>query len=405
MRKSYKAILFASTLALGLGLGSCSKSDGNEPNPSPVNPTTSPQLISASEAQVNNKSISILRSAAEQKLKVKQISTLAGGTGGYNVLLSDERLVQIYIAGTARSLRQGTSSNTEQNPVAAVDFAQKGKAIFTLLDKSKIELDRTDANESGTLAAAQSVAPESKFLFTLLLDDEQLLGKTHTKAKVIEILRDNRIDMKLSYNEQGLLKEIMDYAYNMDGSIQPLGLDEARLTWSGERLEIFDYTSRESDGRQSDEDIYKLILEYNSANQAVVKSLTHNGLAKRAVVSYQPQERTITVLSGEGDEQDKTVHTYNEYYQLVKEEDYDILASGAWELDEIRTFEYNQQGDLAKTTIRRVPSQSGASYESETTYKYEYDAKGNWTKRTETYKRLDYTTDIDTYVLTRRITY
>lgn len=60
-----------------------------------------------------------------------------------------------------------------------------------------------------------------------------------------------------------------------------------------------------------------------------------------------------------------------------------------------RAYTYNKEGDVAsietKTAMKR--------------FTYEYDAKGNWTKRTEVYESKDYADSEHTSVVTRQIVY
>lgn len=399
MKASYKALLLGSAVALTLGLGSCGKSEGNQPDPTPVNPSVNNALITADEATANNSSISVLKTAAQQGLKVKLISTHTNGSGGYNLLLSNERLVQVYFVGESRALRQSSNAGTTKNPIAAVDFAQKGKAIFTLLDKSKIELARVDTEETGAFEASQSVAPESKFLFAIIGDRLQQFGRTHSKVKAIEVIEDGKVQYKMSYNSQGFFTKIEEFDYDSNGAPEPNNTDVMDFTWSGERLTVFDYINRKTHGGISAQDVYKIVYDYNDANQAIIKTFSENGVNKVITITYQPTERTITIV----DDEFKDIVSYNEHYMLTKWLDYNKDASGSWKLGDTRTYEYNAQGDLSKI-VEVYTGSDGDTDTTEESFVYEYDAKGNWTKRTRTLKNTE-NTNGHTTVLTRRITY
>lgn len=399
MKASYKALLLGSAVALTLGLGSCGKSEGNQPDPTPVSPSVDNALITADEATANNSSISVLKTAAQQGLKVKLISTHKNGSGGYNLLLSNERLVQVYFVGESRALRQSSNAGTTKNPIAAVDFAQKGKAIFTLLDKSKIELARVDTEETGAFEASQSVAPESKFLFSLLGDEEQFLGKTHSKAKAIEVIEDGKVRYKMSYNSLGFFTKIEEVGYDENGALEPRENDVTDFTWSGERLMNIEVVERDFFATKTIEDIVKLTFEYNQANQALVKSFVLNGANRVFSITYQPTERTVTATS----DVSKAIFSYNEHYMLTKMVEYDKNASAHWITDDTTTYEYNAQGDLSKIVETHTAS-NGDTDTKEESFVYEYDSKGNWTKRTKTTKSNG-RTNPETKVHTRKITY
>lgn len=67
----------------------------------------------------------------------------------------------------------------------------------------------------------------------------------------------------------------------------------------------------------------------------------------------------------------------SKYYNDGESTPYDI---------ETITFSYNDKGDVIKETVTHTAQYSE---NSETTYEYEYDSKGNWTKRTGTMRILN----------------
>lgn len=399
MRTFYKALILVSALALPLGLGAYAKSEGNPTIPTSVSLNINDQLITADEAKANEKGISILRTTAQNGYKVKQVSTFTSGSGGYNILLSNERLIQLYFVDTDSSTSKSSISNTTKNPIVAIDFGQKGKATITLLDKSKIELARTDETETTVFDSSQSVSPESQVLLSNFLIDKRELFRTHSKAKAIEVMQDGRLEAKFTYNNQGFLTTSDLLIYHDEGILKPMGSYNAVFTWAGERLINLELTERMIERESQEEDSHKVIFEYNQANQAFVKSFNGDGESRVLSIGYQPEERTVTMIENNM----KYLLLYDEHYMLTKYICTVIEGPRNWVFEDNISYEYNEQGDITKR-IEEFPKMDFLSKTREVDYSYEYDERGNWTKRIETTKWSG-RPDISTTVFTRKIFY
>lgn len=390
MKKSYQSLALVVALGLGLGLASCSGKEKDAPQPQVVQPTESAK-ITAEEAQVNTASIDVLRAAEQAKLRIKQVSSLPAGKG-YNVLLSDDRLVTLYIAGQARSLRQATQPTSVDNPIKSVDLGTKGVVVFHLVDGSRISLLRADENAQGALAANQSVAPESKFFFSYLGDDDALLATLRSKAKSMTI-REEREETQVTFDELGNIKTSTMKSIANEATDGYSRSEAIVYTWLGERLLGASAKYKYTESGTTYETVVSLQFEYNQLNQALLKSLTRNNVPNNnTTLNYHPAERRISIVTDE----DKYNIFYDEYYRLIKHEEISKRENGQWDEGYIETYTYNKEGDIAsietKTSIER--------------FTYEYDAKGNWTKRTEVRTYKDSTTDSErTSVVTRQIIY
>ncbi|MDY3090462.1 MAG: hypothetical protein SOW66_05045 [Porphyromonas sp.] len=390
MKKLYQSLALVVALGLGLGLASCSGKEKDAPQPQVVQPTESAK-ITAEEAQTNTASIGVLRAAEQAKLRIKQVSSLPAGKG-YNVLLSDDRLVTLYIAGQARSLRQATQPTSVDNPIKSVDLGTKGVVVFHLADGSRISLLRADENAQGALAANQSVAPESKFLFSLLGGDLSSMDKLHSKAKSMTIVNDQREEYQVAFDELGNIKTSTMKSIENEDSGGYRSTATTVYTWEGERLIKVGYTRRYTEGESSGETSTALQFGYNQLNQAEIKSLIQNNKPVNITLSYYPAERRLSYVT---DDEQSTLF-YDEFYRLVRQEVIWKKEDGQWDEADVSTYTYNKNGDIlsieTETTIER--------------FTYEYDAKGNWTKRTEVRTYKDSTMSSErTSVVTRKIVY
>ncbi|MDY5858840.1 MAG: hypothetical protein SPK09_06420 [Porphyromonas sp.] len=388
MNKLYQSLALVVALGLGLGLASCSGKEKDAPQPQVVQPTESAK-ITAEEAQTNTASIGVLRAAEQAKLRIKQVSSLPAGKG-YNVLLSDDRLVTLYIAGQARSLRQATQPASVDNPIKSVDLGTKGVVVFHLADGSRISLLRADENAQGALAANQSVAPESKFLFSLFGGDLSSMVKLHSKAKSMTIVNDQRNEYQVAFDELGNIKTSTMKTIENEDFWGSRSTETTVYTWEGERLIKVEHTDRYTAGESSGETSIALQFGYNQLNQAEIKSMIRNNKPVNITLSYYPAERRLSYVTAD----DQGTVFYDEFYRLVRSESRNERELGQDVYAE--TYTYNKEGDVAsietRTSIER--------------FTYEYDAKGNWTKRTEVETYKDSTMGPErTSVVTRKIVY
>lgn len=376
MRTFYKALILVSALALPLGLGSCNKSDKDEPYPSVLIPTET-TMLSSDEASVNTRSIAVLRDAAERKLSVKQVSTFTSGSGGYNILLSDERLVQVYTGKVAGSPRQSMAGNTTPNPISSINLNQRGSITMTLTNNQDLQLRRSEERAVGALSAEESIAPESKFLLTHSYYRTEQILSTHSRVSRLEITEDGNRLWNMNFNNQGYCTRIDHIMENHYGSLRSNSDRYSTYSWQGERFTEVSHRASKRNGMPTKPYTIHTSFVYEPGEQTISKIVQSDEGTTETKVSYQPSERTTTLLRAES----KTVYSYNEYYQLTKVEHYRQGTNGQWVATQNQTYSYNDRGDV-KEYVHSV-TDTTIPVSSKYYYSYEYDERGNWIRQTE----------------------
>jgi antitoxin component YwqK of YwqJK toxin-antitoxin module len=108
-------------------------------------------------------------------------------------------------------------------------------------------------------------------------------------------------------------------------------------------------------------------------------------LARKCTFTYEQETRTITIMTtfyenGRADKPHKTVLTYNDKGQWVKQAFYYWDGSSG----DVREFSYNEKGDIAKTS----DYDKDGKYLYADVFTYKYDSHGNW------YEKHDMETNI-----------
>lgn len=397
MRTFYKALILVSALALPLGLGSCNKRDKDEPYPSVLIPTET-TMLSSDEASVNTRSIAVLRDATERKLSVKQVSTFTSGSGGYNILLSDERLVQVYTGKVAGSLRQSVAGNTTPNPISSINLNQRGSITMTIVNSPALQLRRSEERAVGALSAEESIAPESKFLLTSIMFDAKRVLETHSRVRRLELTEFYDRLYNLDFDRRGYCTNIEYILEDRQGNYRDTRDKYTNLSWSGERITEASYKTYKPNGVSTGPYTVYTRFVYEPGEQKISKIIHSDLWTTETMVTYQPTNRTVTTLSAES----KIVYSYNEYYQLTKVEHYKKDANDQWVATQNEIYSYNQQGDIEEYILTLTTGDEPIPYEQY--YDYKYDERGNWIVRWESF-RTTRLTHIRRQEYTRKIFY